>query len=101
RRPPAARRTAAAAPATGSPACRGRPAGFSGGDRTGDYLWHDATGFHLRVTHRGDRRDVLTGAMHADAAMRLRPVRLEGRDAVTLSADRRTLYFRFYDYGHI
>jgi len=43
----------------------------------------------------------LTGAMHADAPMRLRPVRLEGRDAVTLSADRRTLYFRFYDYGHI
>jgi hypothetical protein len=80
---------------------QGRPAGFSGGDRAGDYLWHTASGFHLAVTHRGDRRDVFTGTIQANAAMALSPVRLEGRDAVALSADRHTLYFRFYDYGHI
>jgi hypothetical protein len=80
---------------------QGRPAGFSGGDRAGDYLWHDATGFHLRVTHRGDRKDVFTGAISADRPLVLRPVRLEGRDAVALSADRRTVFFRFYDYGHV
>jgi hypothetical protein len=80
---------------------QGRPADFSGGDRAGDYLWHDGLGFHLRVTHRGDRRDVFTGTLHADAQMWLQRVRLEGRDAVALSADRRTIYFRFYDYGHV
>jgi hypothetical protein len=80
---------------------QGRPAGFAGGDRAGDYLWHDAAGFHLRVTHRGDRRDVFTGVITADRQLALRPVRLEGRDAVALSADRRTLSYRFYDYGHI
>lgn len=80
---------------------QGAPADFAGGVRAGDYLWHDGYGFHLRVTHRGDRRDVFTGTIHADAPMALLPVRLEGRDAVALSADRRTISFRFYDYGHI
>jgi hypothetical protein len=80
---------------------QGRPVGFAGGERAGDYLWHDATGFHLALTHRGDRRDVFTGTIQANAAMAMRPVRLEGRDAVALSADRHTLYFRFYDYGHV
>jgi hypothetical protein len=80
---------------------QGAPAGFSGGDRAGDYLWHGPDGFHLRVTHRGDRRDVFAGYLRADQPMALHPVRLEGRDAVWLSADRRTLGYRFYDYGHI
>lgn len=80
---------------------QGAPTGFSGGDRAGDYLWHGPDGFHLRVTHRGDRRDVFAGYLRADQPMSLRPFRLEGRDAVWLSADRKTLGYRFYDYGHI
>jgi len=83
------------------PAVQGAPAGFTGGQRAGDYLWHGPTGFHLRVTHRGDRRDVFVGFIRSDRPMAMRPVRLEGRDAAWLSADRRTLGFRFYDYGHI
>jgi hypothetical protein len=83
------------------PAVQGAPAGFTGGERAGDYLWHGPTGFHLRVTHRGDRRDVFVGFIRSDRPMAMRPVRLEGRDAAWLSADRRTLGFRFYDYGHI
>jgi hypothetical protein len=83
------------------PAVQGAPAGFAGGQRAGDYLWHDPSGFHLRVTHRGDRRDVFVGFIRSDRPMGMRPVRLEGRDAAWLSADRRTLGFRFYDYGHI
>jgi hypothetical protein len=83
------------------PRVQGRPVAFDGGDRAGDYLWHGTDGFHLRVTHRGDGRDVFAGSIRSDAALAMRPVRLEGRDAVWLSADRRTLGFRFYDYGHI
>ena len=104
--------TAATDPGTGpaEPTCglgrwdarvQGAPIGFAGGDRAGDYLWHDATGFHLRVTHRGDRKDVFTGVITSNRKLALRPVRLEGRDAVTLSADRYSIQFRFYDYGHV
>ncbi|MGN6606912.1 MAG: hypothetical protein ACTHMS_07875 [Jatrophihabitans sp.] len=82
-------------------AVQGRPASFTAGARGGDYLWHDAHGFHLRVTHRGDHRAVYTGVITASAAMRLDPVRLERGDVVRLSADRRTLSFAFVDYGHI
>src|SRR5256885_684180 len=32
---------------------QGAPAGFGPGSIGGDYLWHDAKGFHLRVTHKG------------------------------------------------
>jgi hypothetical protein len=84
-----------------NPVVQGAPAGFAGGERAGDYLWHGPTGFHLRVTHRGDRRDVFAGFIRSDRPMAMRPVRLEGRDAAWLSADRRTLGFRFFDYGHI
>ncbi len=104
--------TAATDPGTGpaEPTCglgrwdarvQGAPLGFAGGDRAGDYLWHDATGFHLRVTHRGDRKDVFTGVITSNRKLALRPVRLEGRDTVTLSADRYSIQFRFYDYGHV
>jgi hypothetical protein len=79
----------------------GAPVAFAGGERAGDYLWHNADGFHLRVTHRGDRRDVFAGTIRSNAVIAFRPVRLEGRDALSLSADRRTLSFRFHDYGHI
>jgi hypothetical protein len=80
---------------------QGAPADFAGGERAGDYLWHTAEGFHLRITHRGDRRDAFTGTIHSDTAIALLPIRLEGHDAVALSANRRTLSYRFYDYGHI
>jgi hypothetical protein len=80
---------------------QGQPAGFDAGDKGGDYLWHDTNGFHLRVTHRGDDRAVYTGAIHSPTPMRIDPVRLETGDAAQLSADHRTLTFRFADYGHI
>src|SRR5262249_22594606 len=50
--------SAACAGGQWQPAVQGRPAGFAGGDRAGDYLWHSLDGFHLRVTHRGTQRDV-------------------------------------------
>jgi hypothetical protein len=80
---------------------QGRPVAFDGGDRGGDYLWHDSTGFHLRVTHKGDDRAVYTGTLHSQDPMWIDPFHLEGADYVALSADRRTLTFRFADYGHI
>ena len=80
---------------------QGKPLGFTGGDRGGDYLWHDQNGMHLRVTHRSSSRDVYTGTITSSAAMRIDPVRLEKGDVARLSANHRTLVFAFSNYGHV
>jgi hypothetical protein len=74
---------------------------FDAGDAGGDYLWHDPTGFHLRVTHANEDRRVYTGVISSPTPMRVEPVRLERGDALTLSADHRSLYFAFANYGHV
>ena len=79
----------------------GTPTNFTAGVRGGDYLWHNATGFHLRVTHRNDNRVVYTGEITSPTPMRMDPVKLEKGDVARLSAGHRTLYFAFVDYGHI
>ncbi|HTZ43367.1 MAG TPA: hypothetical protein VMB79_05845 [Jatrophihabitans sp.] len=83
------------------PIVQGAPRSFDAGDSGGDYLWHDTSGFHLRVTHRGDGRQVYSGTISSSSPMRIDPVRLEGHDTVRLSADHKTLAFAFADYGHI
>ena len=83
------------------PVVQGAPAGFDAGDRGGDYLWHDLTGFHLRVTHRNDGRQVYSGLITSSAPMRIDPVRLERGDVLRLSPDHRSLVFAFADYGRI
>ncbi|MGI8667778.1 MAG: hypothetical protein ACR2N4_17415 [Jatrophihabitans sp.] len=98
------------APAAAAAACdrapwadrvQGAPLGFAAGDRGGDYLWHDSTGFHLRVTHRDDNRQLYTGVITSTAPMRMDPVKLERGDVAKLSADHRSLVFAFADYGYI
>ena len=80
---------------------QGAPRNFSGGDRGGDYLWHDTTGFHLRVTHRSDDRVVYSGVISSPVPMSMDPVRLEKGDVAKLSTDRRTLVFAFANHGHV
>jgi len=82
-------------------AVQGRPAGFGAGSPTGDYLWHNKTGFHLRVTHAKKDRRVYTGEIRASAPMRLERVRLEKGDQVILSHSRRIILFRFSNHGFI
>ena len=79
----------------------GRPTLFSAGAAAGDYVWHDSTGWHVRVTHRGDDKRVLSGRVVASAPLDADPVKLEPADQLTLSADRRTITFRFTNYGAI
>lgn len=81
---------------------QGAPKGFAAGSPSGDYLWHDTSGFHLRVTHgvNHDQR-VYSGQITSSAPMRIDPVRLEKGDTLTLSANRRTLVFVFANHGYI
>jgi hypothetical protein len=80
---------------------QGTPTALKAGAATGDYLWHDSHGFHLRVTHPGTGRVVFTGVVHANRAMHATGARLEKGDVFRLSRDKRTLTFAFVDYGHI
>ena len=80
----------------------GRAAGFDAHDKGGDYLWHDKDGFHLRATHRHDDRRVYTGSITVPTRIiDVKPVRLEAKDQVWLSADHKTLHFRLNDHGWI
>lgn len=80
---------------------QGRPVGFHAGARAGDYIWHDATGWHVRVTHPGSARVVFSGRVVASAPITFTPVMLEKVDTITLSADRKTLTYRFVNFGGI
>lgn len=82
-------------------AVNGAPANFHAGELGGAYLWHTTKGWRLRVTHRGHGKVVFTGTIHSQQPISYQGYRLERSDSVTLSGNRRTLSFRFVDYGGV
>ena len=80
---------------------QGQPVVLTAGARAGDYLWHDANGWHLRVTHPGTTSRVFSGRIVANAALSVAPFRLESGDHFALSADHKTLTYRFVNHGRI
>jgi len=94
--------TAASCPSGRWPSSvQGRPDSLEPGAATGVYLWHNRSGWHLRATHPGSKKVVFTGRINASRPMRKTPVALEGADWVAISADRKTIRFRFTNYGHL
>ena len=79
---------------------QGTPTNWKSGGRAGNYIWHDANGWHLRVTHHGSRKFVFSGRITSSAPMTVAGVRLEKGDWFKLSADKKTLTYRFKNYGH-
>jgi hypothetical protein len=97
-----------ASPSPSKPTCdqaawvgvvQGFPTGFGAQSPGGDYLWHDAKGFHLRVTHKGQEKVVFAGVITSPKAMGMEPVKLEKGDVATLSKDKKTITFKFNDFG--
>src|SRR5689334_6448186 len=83
-------------------AVQGVPTLWHVGGAGGDYVWHDAAGWHLRVTHRGTAKVVFSGRIVASSPITSAlPVRLEGADFIALSADKLTLTYRFTNYGRV
>lgn len=80
---------------------QGRPTILHSGGPAGDYIWHDAAGWHLRVTHATRIRRVFTGRIVASAPMAVTPFRTEAGDTIGLSADKLTITYRFINYGHV
>jgi len=79
----------------------GAPASFRARLSRGYWIWHDTTGWHLRVTHATSARTVFTGVITATNPMTTVRVRDERRDTVVRSADRRTTTFRLTNYGGV
>jgi hypothetical protein len=82
-------------------AVQGQPMALHSGSRAADYIWHNANGWHLRVTHPGSKKVVFTGRIVSSTALTVTPFRLEHGDTMTLSADKLTLTYKFFNYGHI
>lgn len=80
---------------------QGRPHGLDAGDRGGVYLWHDTSGWHLRVTHRTDHVRVYTGTIATKGEIRFQRVADERADKAWVSADHHTLRFAFTNFGRI
>jgi hypothetical protein len=79
----------------------GVPVGLHAGSLGGDYLYHTATGFHLRITHATKDRVVFSGEITSATPMRIEPVKLEKGDVAVLSANHLSLVYTFVNYGGI
>ena len=95
--------TCATAPDDAWPAwTNGRPANVDPKTAAGVYMWHDGTGWHIRVTHRTDARRVFAGRVVTSGRfVGVSSVRLEGHDSRAVSADHHTVTFRFENHGAI
>ena len=76
--------------------------GVHAGDAAAVYLWHDSHGYHVRATHPGSARMVISGSVTTSRDIAsLRRVALESADVLRLSNHNRTLSFRFVNVGRI
>jgi len=81
---------------------QGVPTLLHAGAAAGDYIWHDADGWHVRVTHRGTGKVVFSGRIVSSAPITfVRAVRLEAGDFIGISGDRKTVTYRFTNHGAI
>lgn len=80
----------------------GRPANVDPKTAAGVYMWHDGTGWHIRVTHRGVALRTFSGELVTSGRFAgVSSVRLEGHDSRTVSPDHHTITFRFENHGGI
>ena len=79
---------------------QGMPA-VHAGSAAGDYLWHDATGWHLRVTHVSTVGFVFSGTIRANRPLHVTGYRLESGDHFTLGSDHLSVTYRFVNHGRL
>jgi hypothetical protein len=100
----------AAAPTTSAATCdagrwprrvQGKPATLVVGARAGDYIWHNANGWHLRVTHPGTAGVVFSGRIVSNKPVSVAGVRLDAGDTIAISGDLKTVTYRFINHGGV
>ena len=80
----------------------GRPKGVDPKTAEGVYMWHDATGWHIRATHRAKALRTFSGRLETTGRfVGVRAIRLEGHDSLTLAPDRHAIAFSFNNYGAV
>ncbi len=63
-------------------------------------VWHDRSGWHVRVTHNTIHDRVFSGEIATKGQLvNVRAVRLERGDALKVGPDKHSLVFRFNNYG--
>ena len=69
------------------------------GSVSGAGVWHDGTGWHLRVTHPGTAAVAFTGTIRSGQPITAKGYHLEPGDSWKLSNGGRTLTFAFTNHG--
>ena len=63
-------------------------------------VWHDRTGWHVRVTHNTIHDRVFSGEIATKGELvNVHAMRLERNDSLKVGPDKHTLVFRFNNYG--
>ena len=79
---------------------QGKPA-IAGKGFNGYRVWHDSSGWHVRVTHPGTSKVTYTGEIRLDRAVNLSTTKLESGDSVRFADMGRVVRFTLRNYGGI
>ncbi len=93
--------TSACATGSWSSTVQGRPVTLAPGSSEGVYLWHDGTGWSLRVTHPGSAKVVFTGTIDSSNGLSGVERATEASDHTYFNAAKGKVTFRFENYGRI
>ena len=81
---------------------QGQPTGINPKTSAATYMWHDGSGWHVRVTHKKTNLKSFSGQITTPGTFgTAKPVRLEKADYSAVSADRHSMTFLFKNHGYI
>ena len=84
------------------PRVQGEPAGINPKTSAAVYMWHDSSGWHIRVTHHTTNLRTFSGQLTTTGKFaRVSAVRLEKSDTFSVSSDQHDITFLFKNFGHI
>jgi hypothetical protein len=103
--PTVIQRSGAAAPtcATGAlpTSIPGRPAAFRAGLPAGAWVWHDAQGYHLRVTQAAKSQLNFTGTISSSGKLTAKRIRAERNDVLWRNNKQNAVKFTLRNYGAV
>jgi len=79
----------------------GRSASFKAGLPAGAWVWHDTTGFHLRVTHDSKSKVTFSGSVVSSNKIRAHLIRAERNDVLWRNSNNTAIRFTLRNYGGV
>jgi hypothetical protein len=71
------------------------------GAAAGARVWHDSTGWHVRITHPGHDAVEYTDTISSPGVIKAAGYRLEGHDSLAVAADKHSVTFHLVNRGAI